>query len=352
MPENLGALLRRLCMLRGISGQEQQVAKAIRGSLRETRPDILRVDRLGNLFATRRGNGSAPSLMLVAHMDEVGAIVSEVCPNGLLRFKTVGCVNASTLPSTRVRVGDAAGTFTAPPAHTSRGGISPDDVFVDIGAQSDEEVFSMGVNLASQITYDAPFTQLSENRFCSRTIDDRIGCAILVKLFETLGFTPDGDVTVAFSVREETSMTGAEALAEQVKPDWIIAVDTVPVKKIGAGGRSIDIGKGPVIQLGEGAMQAFVANFAPPPVKDAPLRAAREAGIPYQLCAEVGDWTTDGAALHRGNGGTPCGYVSIPRRNAHSASEVFDIRDAIYALDLLVTLITDMRHVNLDFVGE
>lgn len=351
MAEKLLALLHRLCMVRGISGQEQQVAKTLRDCLLDMSPDELQVDKLGNLFATRKGNGKAPSLMLVAHMDEVGAVVSEVCPNGLLRFKPVGCVNTSTLPSTRVLVGSVPGTFTAPPAHTSRGEISPEDVFVDIGAESDEDVFSMGVNVGSPITYDAPFMQLTANRFCSRTIDDRIGCAILARSFEALDFTPDGDVTVAFSVREETSMTGAAALVERVRPDWIIAVDTVPVKKAGAGGRSIDIGKGPVIQLGEGVMQAFVGNFVTPPVKEALLRAAQKAEAPYQLCAEVGDWTTDGASLHAGNGGTPCGYISIPRRNAHSASEVFDVRDALHALELLAALIADMRRVDLDFIG-
>lgn len=343
-------LLEQLCSLRGVSGQEQEVAKWVYERLKKSDPDYLHADNMGNIYATRRGQGKALHLMLVAHLDEVGGIVSEVCENGTLRFRTVGCVNAATLPSIRVRVGDLPAAVSAPPAHMQGGAINPDDLVIDIGARSREEALKMGAQIGVQVTFDTPFTRLTERRVCSRVIDDRVGCAVLLKLFEDLDFTPAGDVTVAFSVREETTMTGAAMLVEQVRPDWVIAIDTVPIRMSSSGNALIDIGYGPVFQLMEGVMSAFVGNAAHIGVKKALMQAGDTANVPYQLCAEVGSWTTDGAALHAANGGTPSGYLSIPRRYAHSASELLDVTDAVNGIMLLRQLIDNMADVVLSII--
>jgi len=341
-------LFSSLCALPGISGQERRVAAAVRDELLRRGADV-KADTMGNVCARIKGKGNAPSLMFIAHLDEVGAIVSEISENGLILFRTVGCVDQNSLPSARVRVAGCPGAVSAPPAHMAKG-ASAGRLYIDVGAESKAQVLEMGINIGSMITFDTPFVQLTENRVCGHALDDRVGCTMLIKLFEKIDFQPEGDVIFGFSVREETTMAGAGMLVDRQKPDWVVAIDTVPMRMSSSGAPVIDLGRGPVFQLAEGVMGSFVGSFVHEGVKDALISAAQEAKSPYQLCAEVGDWTTDGDTISRGNGGTPGGYLSIPRRSAHCASEVMDLRDPLNGIDILYTLVKNMNCVKLELI--
>lgn len=340
-------LFEKLCSIPGVSGQEQNVAKAIKAEL-ISRGAQVSTDRLGNVSAVIKGQGKAPSLMFIAHMDEVGAIVSEVCDNGLLNFRTVGCVAAATLAATKVLVDGVPGAISAPPAHMDKG--EAPRLYIDVGAESKEEVYEMGIDVGSMVSFDTAFTTMGKNRVCGHALDDRVGCTMLIKLLEDIDFVPDGDVILGFSIREETNMTGAGMLVDMHKPDWAVPIDTVPMRMSSGGRPLIDIGKGPVFQLAEGVMSAYVGNFVHVGVKKALIKAARDANMPYQLCAEVGDWTTDGDTITRANGGTPSGYLSIPRRSAHSAAEVMDLRDPLRGVEIMKALIKNMSEIELDIV--
>jgi len=347
--KSLTETLKCFCSLPGISGQEQMVAKVIAQELTE-RGIRAEVDRMGNVSAVIRGRGNAPSVMLMAHMDEVGAIVSEICDNGLLLFKTVGCVDPGSLPAVRVNVNGIPGAVGAPPAHMAgSAGGAPSRLYIDVGAESRGEVDAMGISIGSMVTFDTPFTRFGRHRVCGHALDDRVGCAMLLHLLDQLDFQPDGDLILGFSVREETTMAGAGMLVDRCRPDCVVAVDTVPMRMSG-GTPLIDLGKGPVFQLAEGVMSAYVGSFVHSGVKQALLQAAAEADASYQLCAEVGDWTTDGDAISRANGGTPGAYLSIPRRSAHCASEVMDLRDPQNGIRILYFLIKNMKEINLNFI--
>lgn len=350
--EGFVELLRSLCLAHGISGHEQAVVRKLRDQLTEY-PD-LNIDNFGNISVKIKGSGKAPSLLFMAHTDEVGCVVNRILPNGLLSFKTVGCVAESTLPTTRVRVGELIGTVTSPPAHMAANVAGATwDTYIDIGAESREDAEAMGVRIGDPVSFDTDFIRIGKNRLLSRCIDDRVGCAILVTLLNELkasGQTPPGDVIFAFSVREETTMTGAKMLVNRLRPDCAIAIDTVPVDDTHVPDPQLRIGGGPVLQLMEGVMRSYVGNCAHPALVDALCSSARSANVPVQLCAEVGIWTTDGHAIHESGDGTPSAYVSIPRRYAHSASEVMDLRDAENALCLLSDLIFSMDKVSLSFV--
>lgn len=345
---NFSDLLAELCSLRGISGHEYPVARAIKALLCE-RGAKVEADRMGNVCAKINGKGQAPSIMLIAHMDEVGAIVSEISDNGLILFKTVGAIDNSTLPSTRVIIEGHPGAVSAAPAHMSAG-QPPAKQYIDVGAESKVEVLSMGINIGSMVTFDTPYIRMTENRVCSHAIDDRVGCAILISLFDAIDFTPDGDIYLGFSIREETVMSGAAMLVEHYKPDCAIAIDTVPMRMNPSGNSLLDLGKGPVFQLAEGVMSSFTGNFAHPAMKTALINAANAEKTPYQLCAEYGDWTTDGSTISRANCGTPSAYLSIPRRCAHSASEIMDLRDPLNGISILKQFIKQSASINLELV--
>ncbi len=339
-------LLTKLCAAKGVSGQEQEVVSLIKTEL-EGRCDEVSVDHMGNIIAVKKGSGTAPTLLMVAHTDEVGAIINEVRDNGLLSFKTVGYVSEPALQAIRVMVGNCPGVIGAPPAHTAKPGDAV-ELIIDIGASSKEEVLSMGVNVGTPVTFLGELLKLGGYRVTSHAIDDRVGCAVLLSLLDKVN-NPSGDVIFGFSVREETTMTGATMIANRTRPDCAIAIDTVPTDDIKSAGK-FRIGAGPVMQLMEGVMKSYVGNAVHPGIKKALLSASEASENPVQLCAEVGGWTTDGHALHQAAEGIPTGYLSIPRRYAHSPAEVLDLRDPIAAVDILAELIEKMDKINLDFI--
>lgn len=342
-------LFKELCNVPSISGMEQQMARSVRSEL-TIRGAKVESDRMGNVYTCIKGKGNALSLMFIAHMDEVGGIITGICDNGLLMFHTAGFVDESSLPAIRVRVDGNPGTISAPPAHTSAdAGTERQPLCIDVGAESSADVREMGIEIGSMVTYDTPFTLLGKHRVCGHALDDRVGCAMLITLFEHIDFEPEGDVWLGFSVREETTMTGAGMLVDRIKPDWAVAVDTVPIR-LAVGDSGIDLGKGPVLQMAEGVMKAYVGNVVHPGIRSALKGAATAANVSCQFCAEVGSWTTDGDIIHRSNLGTPCGYISVPRRSAHSASEVMDLRDALNGVKLMESLIKRMDKVILDFI--
>lgn len=339
--------LRELCMTHGVSGQEQAVVRMLKEKFAH-HPGLF-VDNFGNICVHIKGQGLAPSLMLMAHSDEVGGIINGILPNGLLSFRIVGGVDPDTLPAARVLVGGLKGTVSCVAAHL-RNETTRKDLFIDVGAENAEDAKQLGVSIGDSVTLDTEFVFLGKNRVCSRAIDDRVGCAILIEVLENLKSTPLGDVYFAISVREETSMSGAHILASQYLPNCAITVDTVPINDIYQTVPGRSIGGGPVLQLMDGVFTAFSGNCAHPGIKAALLATAREADIPVQLCAEVGSWVTDADTLHKAGTGVPTAYVSIPRRYAHSASEVLDLRDAYHGVKLLSALIASMDRINLSFI--
>ena len=358
-------LLKDLTALPGVSGFEQPVVRALVEGLTPL-ADRVWTDRLGNVYALRRGCGKseakakakveAPALplMLVAHSDQVGCIVSEVLSGGLLRFRTVGRVAASVLPSTRVLVGPVEGVVTAPTAHVQS---EVPELFIDIGARSAAEAAEWGVRIGTPVSFRGELQRLGcGQRVCGTAIDDRVGCAILLTVLKDLYAgapegRPAGDVYAVFSVHEETNMGGARVAGGQVADvAAAITVDTVPAMDVPAAGGGFRLGAGPVVQLIEGEQSAYVGTIAHPGVVGAIEDAAAAEGVPLQYSAEVNRWTTDAAVLHTAGTGIPTGLLSIPRRYAHSPAEVLDIGDALAAVRVLTRLAADFRS-DLEFLS-
>lgn len=355
LKERIRELLRELVDIRGVSGFEQDIAWAISAKLGEVADDVC-IDNMGNVYAVKDGGLPGPTIMLAAHADSVGGIVTEILGNGLVRFQPVGLVSLSSLPSTRVWVGKTRGVIGAVPGHFKSGsdGTSTSSAFsVDVGASNSTEVKAFGIDVGSPVSFAGSLVELGNpDRLCSQYVDDRIGCALLLLLLRDIAHERfAGKVNVAITVREETNMAGARIAATRLEPDCAIAVDTVPASDTLPGGSGkFGLGLGPVIQLGEGVQGAFVGTMAHPGMKDAILRSASAQGIQVQLSAEVGRWTTDAAAIHASGCGIPTGFVSVPRRYAHSPNEVMDLNDAASALKILKGVVLSLGNLDLRFV--
>ncbi len=321
-------IIKQLTEAYGPSGHEAQVRDLIRAAV-EPHASSMRVDALGNLIAAKTGRGGGKKIMLAAHMDEIGIIVSYVDEKGFLRFQGIGGLDLMTLAGSRVQFADGV-----------MGVVYPEDrqsykteplltkLYIDIGAASREEAQS---RLGQTACFVRPFAEQGQ-RLVAKAMDDRIGCAILVAALQQLDETPH-EVSFVFSVQEEVGLRGARTSAFGIAPeigialDVTIAADTPECRKL-----SMKLGEGPCIKVADPGL------IAHPGVKDLLIRTAESHGIPYQL--EVLDGgTTDASAIQLAGGGVAAGCVSIACRYVHSPSEMVDLRDVENAVKLLVGLL-------------
>lgn len=359
MTERLYQRLAELTALDGVSGSEQSVVAYLAEALAGL-SDEVDLDPFGNLVATRHGPSGGRRLMILAHSDEVGCIVREIRPDGMIGLLPMGLLSLRALPGSRVRIGRGAvpGVVGVPSGHLegAAGAPAPDSALhIDVGAASESEVRDLGIQEGDPIAFDSPLRRLSGSRVTGKAIDNRIGCAILLELLERLrGEALPATLLAAVSVQEEIGMRGARMIGSRWQPSLAIALDTVPAEDAGSWtgpGRSgsVRLGAGPVVQMVEGVISAFTGTVHHPGVRRLILEASRRAQTPVQFSVS-GHWTTDAAAVHVSGAGVPTGFISIPRRYSHSPVEVLDLRDAERAVDLLVEVVRTAGQADLHFL--
>jgi putative aminopeptidase FrvX len=325
------ALLRTLSDAFGPSGFEDEVRDTLR-ELVEPLVDEVRVDTLGNLIATRHGSG--PRLMLDAHMDEIGFMVSHVEDGGFLRFTPTSGWDPRIVPSHALTIRTERGTLQkgmigTPPPH-----ITPpaerdkpfrlDDLFVDIGATSADEVADLGIRVGSPAVIAYPFEQLNDDAVMGRALDDRAGCAVIVRTLEALRDADLGvSLVAAFTVQEEVGLRGAGTAAFQIEPDIALALEgTIAADTPGiSGARQITRqGRGPVISVMDGGM------IVPSRFVRALSMIADAEGLAWQYKTPPAGGT-DAGAIHRSRGGVLSGVVSLPCRYIHSPYAIMRLSD-------------------------
>jgi len=334
------ALLESLSNTFGVSGFEDDVRDAIR-PLVAPLADEVRTDALGNLIVVRRGR-SARTLMLDAHMDEIGFIVNHVEETGFLRFATIGSWDPRILLAHAATVRTREGTLvrgvigTLPPhvvaADDRTKPVAVDAMFIDIGAGSADEAAERGVRVGDPATLAYPFESLPRGRVLGKALDDRVGCTVVIKVLEALtGATPQLTVACTFAVGEEIGLRGARTAAYQLDPVIALALEgTVAADVPGvAGARQVTrLGRGPAISLAD---QTLVVR---PHLVRALERMAESRGIPYQLKAPLFGGT-DAGAIHLARGGVLTGVVSVPCRYIHTPLSVLCLDDVEGAIRLV-----------------
>lgn len=343
MKHELKQMLAKLTSITGLAGQEQEVVRHLVGLLQPL-ADQVEVDAFGNIFAVKKGNKPGPRLMIAAHSDEIGAMVKSVETDGFIRFHKVGGTLDPLLLGRKVLVNGHVGIIGVKAGHMqtpeerSRVVVS-DNLYIDLGLDSAEAVAALGVKVGDPIVYVADLDSLGGNpdRVFGKAVDDRIGCAMLVKLLDGLQAAEfAGEVHAVITVQEEVGLRGATVATHRVNPDLAIALDTVPAgdtpdintnKEL-----PIHIGRGPVIQvLSGGGARGFLLN---PSVKKFMVDMAEQAQVPYQLAVFSGG-NTDASAMHLVRDGILSAALTMPRRYSHSPVEMLDLNDAVYALQLL-----------------
>jgi endoglucanase len=322
-------LIRKLVEAYGPSGYEDQLREMIRAEIKGV-PDYISVDPLGNLIAGIRSQArSGKRLMLSAHMDEIGVMVKYVDEKGFCRITNIGGVRAGNCVGARVRFANGVtGVIGAERRDDASRQPSFDQLYLDVGATSREDC-------PVQVGDAAGFTRSFEehgDRLIGKSMDDRIGCAILIETLKGLKRTPH-EIAFVFSVQEEVGLRGAGVSAYGVEPELGIAVDVTATGDTPKGLKmEVALGKGPAIKVRDGGM------LADPRIKNLLVQRAKDAKVPYQLeVLEHG--TTDAASMQLARGGVPAGCVSIPCRYIHTPSETVDFRDVQAAVKLLTSLL-------------
>jgi putative aminopeptidase FrvX len=321
-------LIRKLVETFGPSGFEGQIRAVIRGEV-EPWADELRVDPLGSLVVHKQG-GDGQRLVLAAHMDEIGVMVTHVDEKGFVRFARIGGVGTLTCVGARVSFAD--GTLGVIGIEGKRKDTSKaptfEQLYIDVGATSRDDC---PVRVGDPAVFVRPFA-VQGRRLIAKAMDDRIGCAVLIETLRRLDQTPH-DVYFVFSVQEETTLSGARTSAYGIDPDLAIAVDvTLTGDTPESRPMAVALGKGPAVKVKDSRM------IAHPAVKDLMVQRAKEADIPFQLEVLEGG-TTDAAAMQLVRAGVPAGCLSIPCRYVHSPSEMVDAEDVENGVRLLLEVL-------------
>ena len=333
--------LEQLVAARGPPGQEYQVAEVFE-SMIEPHVDEVRWDEMGNVVATRRGDGDGPEIMLAAHTDELAFLVDDVTEDGFLSFEMLGGHYRGYQPGQIVRVGPDAvpGVIGGKPRHfmsDEEKEALPETLHIDIGATSNEEVADLNVEPGDHVTWDRELLDLADDRIAGRALDDR--CALAALLAIARETDTDRTVHFAATVQEEVGLRGARAVAADVDPDVAVALEIFPTDDYPVDGERsgrTELGAGPVVEFADGTSEyMFGGVLVDRRTREWLERGADAVGVSLQHDVMIGG-TTDATEFQNAAGARHAGAIAVPCRYTHSPVETIDRGD----LDETVEVIT------------
>jgi len=355
----LFAMLRELAELAGVSGAEAPVRDYLARTLQE-HVDELQVDALGNLIAIKRGNGrDRMKVAVMAHMDEVGLIVSGADESGQLKFRVTGGIEPHALLAKRVRVGSEQlpGVIGYKPVHLQsrqerEKEVDLQELRVDIGAKDEKEALAKAplgtaINFETKVHFagTAPDKlpagdRLPEKgRLIGKAFDDRLGCLALAALLR--GPRLPYDLYGIFTIQEEVGLRGARVAAWGVEPDLAVVLETTFADDLPS-----EEDKSPTTRLGRGPAITVMDRtvITDPRLVRYFLSKAAAAGIPAQI-KQPGVGGTDAGAVQSAHGGVPVAVLSVPSRYIHSPVSLMDLEDLNNLLRLLAVAIPDLQQL-------
>ena len=319
-------LLKELTSLAGVSGDEGAVRSFVIDNAAPYADEIT-VDTMGSVIAWKRcKKENAPTVMVAAHMDEVGFMVQYVLESGLIRYMTVGGIDPGVCVGKRVLVGrnKVPGVIGCKAVHLQerderKKALTHKQLYIDIGARDRDDALS-SVSIGDYAVFDGPYVEFGRGFVKSRALDDRVGCAVMLEL---LKHDYPCNVAFAFNVQEEVGLRGAMATAFRVQPDCAIVLEgTTANDTVGARAHEeiCSAGKGPALSFMDRASIAHPGLFAR--LRD----IAREKNIPWQLKRGV-TGGNDAGSIQRSQGGVATAVLSVPCRYIHGPASVCALSD-------------------------
>ena len=317
--------LKELCELDGVSGNEGAVRSFIKEKI-EPYCDEIYVDSIGNLIAKKKGKSDKRKVMIAAHTDEVGLIISGITDKGFLEFKTVGGIDTRVLISKQVRVGSekVKGVIGMKAIHlqskSERQTVPKvSSLFIDIGCK-DKESAEEKVSLGDYAAFCTEYSDFGTDKIKAKAIDDRVGCAILIEIVKT---EPVYDTYFCFTAQEETGLRGAKIAAARISPDIALVVESTT----GADVANVEE-RERVTTLGKGAAISFAdrRTIVEKEFSEWLYNEAEKSSISVQYKNAVAGGN-DAGAIHLAAGGIRTATVSVPSRYIHSPAGIADKND-------------------------
>lgn len=309
--------------------------------------DETKSDKLGSTTFILRGSSEKPRVLVAGHVDEVGFIVTSITKEGFLTFKPLGGWFSQVLLSQRVliraRDKKILGVIASKPPHLLKEEernkvITIDQMYIDVGASSKEEVEKMGIRIGDPIVPWSPFSLANNKVVFGKAFDDRIGAFLAI---EALRYIAENKIShpntyyATATVQEEVGLRGAQTTSFLVEPDVAIVAEVDiagDVPGINPAEAPTAIGKGPSIVT-------FDASMIPnEKLKEFVINVAEECKIPYQLSVVPGGGT-DGGRFHLYKTGCPSVVIGIPTRHIHSHVGILSLSDVENAVKLIVELV-------------
>ena len=327
-------LLKQLCMLDGTSGDEGAVRDFVVSQIKDYCE--YKIDNLGNIIAFKKGkNTPCKKVLIDAHLDEVGLIITHIEDSGFLRFSTVGGIDTAALMFRRVLInGNTLGVIGSKPVHLCDGDErkklpSADSLYIDLGVSTKEEAEKL-LSVGDCAVMCSDYTVVGD-KVLSKALDDRVGCAVLIDLLKQ---DAEYDFYASFSVQEEVGLRGAKVAAFTVEPDAAIVIDGTTAADIAGVADSKKVcrqGEGAVISFMDGATSYDREYY----------NAALSSGIKAQSkCAVAGG--NNAGAIHLCRGGVRTVALSVPCRYIHTAGSTCDMRDVVAVRDLTEYMINNI----------
>jgi endoglucanase len=340
-------MLEQLSEAVGVSGKEDAVRKIVLESIDGQAGDI-RIDAMGSVTARKPATVDNPlRVMIAAHMDEVGFMVTGYDGNGLIHFTNIGGIDDRILPGLRVLLGDdqIPGVIIWTPIHKNRDQnvTKMNNLRIDIGATSKDGASSK-VKRGDRIAFDSKFMTLGEKMLRGKSFDDRVGCSLLIDVLR--GGPYPVEVLAAFTVQEEVGLRGAKVAAQTLEPDVAFVLEGTTAHDVPdpTADRDDRTEVNPACRIGDGpALTVMDRSMITDPRLLGFLRSTAEsAGIPYQHKTQLGGGT-DAGSIHVSGPGVPSAVISVPCRYIHSPSAYLHRDDYDNTLKLLQAALNGMN---------
>ncbi|HSH34875.1 M42 family metallopeptidase [Schnuerera sp.] len=322
-------LLKELVSIYGPSGNEKFIRDYIETEIKNYVDEII-TDDLGNLIARKKGNGN--KIMIAAHMDQIGLMVTDIDDDGFLRFTNIGGISPYiTLSQQVVFENGTIGVISAEPIEDISK-LKLSNMYIDIGTNNKEETEKI-VDIGDICVYKSDYNE-NDNVVFTKSLDDRVGCFVAIESIKQIENNVN-DLYFVFTVQEEVGLRGAKTAAYRIDPDIGIAIDVTgsgdtPKAKTFA----IGLNKGTAIKVKDNSILTH------PKLRQFMIGVAKENNISYQLeVLEYGG--TDSGAIHLTKEGVPSGVISIPTRYVHSTIEMASKNDIINSIKLLSKMLED-----------
>lgn len=329
-------MLQKLSNAFGPSGCEDEVRDIIKNEMKKYCDEIYE-DSIGNLICHKKGTlVNNKSIMLTAHMDEVGFIISYVTEDGFFKFQTVGGIDPNVLISKKIVIGEnkICGVIGTKPIHQNKEGNSSlkiSDLYIDIGVNSKENALKY-VNIGDYACFDSKYIEFGDGFIKAKALDDRIGCHVLLNIAKN---NPKADIYFVFAVQEEVGHRGAIIASKKINPELAVILEGTTCSDVPGTdefGFSTHIGKGPALSIRDGGCYSDVEltheimNFA----------KQNKIQCQYKQTTMGGN---DASAVQLSNNGVKVAAISTPCRYIHSQANVAKLSDIEAMEELLYTFI-------------